>query len=203
VGNIYVTDNIYYIRKVNTSGIISTIAGNGKLPAPGEGTPALSTGMGPIWVAVDGAGNLYYAEPSVGRVRQINTSGIVNTVARQIGSFNLGDGGPATSAYLENPTGVAVDNSGNIYIADSDQNRVRKVTGVAAPGNAGSGSVTGAAPEISTNGVVNGASFGSGLVVGSWATIQGTNFAASTGEWDVVNGILPITVGRDRGFRGE
>jgi hypothetical protein len=90
-GNIYFTDNIYYIRKVNTSGIISTIAGNGKLPAPGEGTPALSTGMGPIWVAVDDAGNLYYAEPSVGRVRQINTSGIVNTGAGQIGSFKPGD----------------------------------------------------------------------------------------------------------------
>lgn len=193
-GNIYVTDNIYYIRKVNTSGIISTIAGNGRLPAPGEGTPALSTPMGPIWVAVDGAGNLYYAEPSVGRVRQINTSGIVNTVAGQIGSFNLGDGGLATSAYLQNPTGVVVDNSGNIYIADTDHNRVRKVTGVAAPGNAGSGSATGAVPDISSNGVVNGASFGSGLVVGSWATIQGTNLAASAGEWDVVNGILPIKV---------
>jgi uncharacterized protein (TIGR03437 family) len=191
-GNIYFADNFGYIRKVNTAGIISTIAGNGKLPAPGEGTPALSTGMGPVWVAVDGAGNLYYAEPGLGRIRQINTSGIVNTVAGQVGSFNLGDGGPATSAYLENPTGVAVDNSGNIYIADTAHNRVRKVTGVAAPGNAGS--VTGAAPSISSTGVVNGASFGSGLVVGSWATIQGTNLAASTGEWNVVNGILPITV---------
>jgi uncharacterized protein (TIGR03437 family) len=54
--------------------------------------------------------------------------------------------------------------------------------------------VTGAAPSISSNGVVNGASFGPGLVVGSWATIQGTNLAASTGEWDVMNGILPIKV---------
>ena len=115
-GNIYFADNIYYIRKVNTSGINSTIAGNGKLPTPGESTPALSTGMGPIWVAVDGAGNLYYAEPSLGRIRQINTSGIVNTVAGQIGSFNLGDGGPATSAYLQNPTGVAVDNLSLIHI---------------------------------------------------------------------------------------
>ncbi len=85
-GNIYVTDNIYYIRKVNTSGMISTIAGNGKLPAPGEGTPALSTGMGPIWVAVDGAGNLYYAEPSLGRVRQINTSGISGRTNRELQS---------------------------------------------------------------------------------------------------------------------
>ncbi len=193
-GNIYFSDNTFYIRKVNTSGIISTIAGNGKLPAPGEGTPALSTGMGPIWVAVDGAGNLYYAEPSLGRVRQINTSGIVNTVAGQVGSFNLGDGGPATSAYLQNPTGVAVDNSGNIYIADTDHSRVRKVTGVAAPGNAGSGGGSGSAPNISANGVVNGASFGSGLVVGSWASVVGTNLASTPGEWDVVNGILPVMV---------
>src|ERR1700733_945591 len=57
-GNIYFADNFGYIRKVNTSGVISTIAGNGKPPAPGEGTAALSTGMVPVWVAVDGAGNL-------------------------------------------------------------------------------------------------------------------------------------------------
>jgi uncharacterized protein (TIGR03437 family) len=192
-GNIYFADNFGYIRKVNTSGVISTIAGNGKPPAPGEGTAALSTGMVPVWVAVDGAGNLYYVDSLInGRVRQINTSGFVNTVAGNVTSFTLGDGGPALSAWLQSPTGVAVDNSGNIYIADIGHNRVRKVTGVAVPGNAGS--VTGAAPSISSNGVVNGASFGPGLVVGSWATVQGTNLAASTGEWDVVNGILPIQV---------
>jgi len=196
-GNIYFADNFDYIRKVNTAGVISTIAGDGSPISITEGTAALSTGMTPVFVAVDGAGNLYYVDAGLtGRIRQINTSGIVRTVAGSLNTFNLGDGGPATSAQLESPTGVAIDNSGNIYIADTGHERIRKVPGVAAPGNAGSGSgsVSGAAPSISANGVVNGASFGPGLVVGSWATIQGTNLASSTGEWNVVNGILPITV---------
>ena len=82
----------------------------------------------PSEMAFDHTGNFYIADTLDGRIRVVNTSGIINTFAGG-GSSGLGDGGPPTSATLSEPEGVAVDSSGNVYIADTGNNRIRKVAG--------------------------------------------------------------------------
>jgi sugar lactone lactonase YvrE len=117
------------IRRISPTGIITTVAGSGKGAFAGDGGPATSAGMTPLTVTVDGADNLYIADYFNNRIRKVSPSGIITTVA---GGGNpadgLGDGGPATSARLSLPSGVAVDASGNLLIADSGNNRVRMVT---------------------------------------------------------------------------
>jgi trimeric autotransporter adhesin len=135
-GNLYIADdNNNRIREISTSGIISTFAGNG-YNAPndggysGDGGPATAAELFfPAGIAFDGSGNLYIADASNNMIRIVSTSGIINTIAgifNPLGGYS-GDGGPATAAELWNPSGVAVDASGNIYIADEVNNRVRKV----------------------------------------------------------------------------
>ncbi len=114
-----------------TPGMITTVAGNRAQDYSGnggDGGPATSAELcSPAGIAVDAAGNLYIADAGISRIRKVNASGIITTVAGG-GPMNSGDGGPATSAALDNPTGVTVDASGNLYIADTLDNRVRKVS---------------------------------------------------------------------------
>jgi sugar lactone lactonase YvrE len=128
-GNLYIadTDN-WRIRKVSTSGIISTVAGKGTEGFSGDGGAATSAELYPWGVALDPSGNLYIADGRNYRVRKVSTSGIISTVAGNgIKGFS-GDGGPATSAELGFTVGVALDSAGNIYIADAGNNRIRKVS---------------------------------------------------------------------------
>ena len=190
-GNVYISDiGNNRIRKVDTAGVIHTVAGNGTKGFSGDGGPATSAMLNMsgahAGLGVDGAGNLYIPDIANHRVRKVDTTGVIATVAGNgIAGFS-GDNGPATSAGLNNPNDVAVDNSGNFYISDSTNNRVRKVT-------TGSG---GAPPSISANGVVNGASFQPGIVPNSWATIQGANLAGAVDTWNsfIVNGKLPTSL---------
>ncbi len=144
-GNIYVADNFGLIRKISTAGIVTTVAGNGTSAFSGDGGPATSASLNsPAGVALDNAGNIYIADANNNRIRKINPSGIISTVAGNGTSAFSGDGGPAGSASLNNPTGVAVDPAGNVYIADAYNNRVRKVsagiiTTVAGGGQGGDG----------------------------------------------------------------
>lgn len=128
-GNIYIAD--YYnavIRKINTSGVITTIAGNGSTGYGGDGGQATSAQFNQLRdVAVDVSGNIYVADQWNHRVRKINTSGIISTIAGTGTAGYGGDGGQAISAQLNAPNGVAVDGSGNIFIADTNNHRIRKV----------------------------------------------------------------------------
>jgi sugar lactone lactonase YvrE len=128
-GNFYIADTgNQSIRKVDASGVISTVAGNGIEGFGGDGGPATSAEFrSPYAVAADHHGNVFIADTFNQRIRKVDSSGIVSTVAGRGGPGYSGDGGPATQAKLHNPIGVAVDSSGNLYIADQNNNRIRKV----------------------------------------------------------------------------
>ena len=127
MGNIYIADG-HRIRKVDTSGTITTIAGDGTAGFSGDGGPATSAQLsGPSDVALDSAGNVYIADAGNRRVRKVDTSGTITTIAGDGTEGFSGDGGPATAAQLGGPTGVAVDNVGNVYIGVFLSHRIRKV----------------------------------------------------------------------------
>jgi uncharacterized protein (TIGR03437 family) len=129
-GNMYIADsNNNRIRKVDANGIIRTIAGNGRENARGDGGPALAAGVDfPIGLAFDAGGNLYESQYYEDVVRKITPDGIITTVAGNGNEGFSGDGGPATAAMLDTPYGIAVDSAGNLYIADLDNGRIRKVS---------------------------------------------------------------------------
>ena len=131
LGNIYITDtDNNRIREVSAAtGFITTVAGNGTAGYSGDGGAAISATLNLPWgVAVDTLGNIYIADYGNNVIREV-TAGIISTVAGNGTSFGYsGNGGAATSATLWNPSGVAVDIDGNIYIADTQNNAIRKVT---------------------------------------------------------------------------
>jgi sugar lactone lactonase YvrE len=128
-GNLYIADyNNHRVRKVNTSGIISTCAGTGTAGYSGDGAAAnLAQLHFPTGVAVDAAGNVYIADNYNNCIRKVNTSGIITTVAGTGVQGSTGDGGLATAATLYRPSSMCIDAAGNIFIADYDNRRVRKV----------------------------------------------------------------------------
>lgn len=130
-GNIYIADQQNNrVRKISTSGVITSIAGNGTGGFSGDGGAATAAGLSfPTGVLVDGSGNIYIADQFNNRVRKINTSGIISTVAGTGASTYGGDGGAATLAQIYYPTHLAFDPSGNLYIADHYNHRIRKVNG--------------------------------------------------------------------------
>ena len=128
-GNLYIADaSNNGIRKVDSTGTITTIAGTGELGFSGDGGPAVEAELyDPAGVAVDSAGNLYIADSGNQRIRKIDSTGTITTIAGTGELGFSGDGGPAVEAELRSPRGVAVDSAGNLYIADSRNRRIRKV----------------------------------------------------------------------------
>jgi NHL repeat len=125
-GGLYISDlDNYRIRKVDKDGIIITFAGTGKKGYSGDGGPATSAKLtGPGGLAFDAKGNLYFSDFT--RVRKIDPSGTITTVAGSGRAGFSGDGGPAAEASFASHD-VALDATGNLYIADSDNHRVRMV----------------------------------------------------------------------------
>jgi sugar lactone lactonase YvrE len=131
MGNVYVADELNArVRKVDSTGVITTLAGNGITGYSGDGGPATAAALDvPVGVAADGFGNVYIVERVGNRVRKVDSTGVITTLAGNGVAGYSGDGGPATGAELHGPTGLAADGSGNVYIADWGNNRIRKVAG--------------------------------------------------------------------------
>jgi sugar lactone lactonase YvrE len=142
-GNLFIATSTC-IRKVDTSGVVSTVAGNGTNGFGGDGGPAQSAQMSsPDRVAMDRAGNLYFSDVNNARIRKISPSGLVSTIAGN-GTFGFsGDNGPGVSAMIGTAAGIAIDNAGNVFFADSTNHRIRRIdvngviTTVAGTGTAG------------------------------------------------------------------
>ena len=131
-GNLFISDSSnYVVRKVATSGIITTVAGV-QTQGPGfagDGGPATSGVLShPAALALDTAANLYIADPGNNAVRMVSTAGVITTVVGATPPGFTGDGGPARNARLNNPIGLAIDRAGNIYIGDSGNNRIRMIS---------------------------------------------------------------------------
>jgi len=128
-GNLFIADSgNKRIRKVGTNGVITTVAGNGLSGFFGDGGPATNAFMeSPAAVAVDPFGRLLIADSGNHRIRAVDTNGLITTLVGNGASGFAGDGGAPAAATLSGVSGVAADASGNVFIADTGNNRVRQV----------------------------------------------------------------------------
>ena len=186
-GNLYIADTMNdRIRMVSAAdGTIITIAGSVYYGFGGDGGPASAAQLNyPKGIAFDAAGNLYIADSFNSRIRMISAAdGTIRTIAGN-GAFGArGDGGPATSAQLRFPTGVAVDSAGKVYVSDTQNSTIRLLTPVLPPASSAS------SPAINVGGVVSSKVFGgfSAIAPGSWIEIYGSNLAAETRGWSAAD----------------
>jgi len=143
-GVIYIADaGNTRVRRVGTDGVISTVAGTGSAGFSGDGGAATqATIYTPAGVAVDAGGNLYIVTLNDARVQKVSPDGVISTVAGT-GRFGFsGDGGPAAQATLAAPVGIAADAGGSLYIADVNNNRIRKIAGSGVTGGQAGGAVS-------------------------------------------------------------
>ena len=202
--NLFISDSgNNRIRKVDTNGIITTIAGSSGLALGDNGQATNASLWLPTGLACDGSGNLYIADTDGQRIREVNTSGIITTVA---GNGNPGPSGgglsrPATSVSLNTPYGVAVDLAGNLYVADTYNYQIRKVSGGYISAFAG----TGAIGNSGDGGSAKSATMG--VVFGLTVDTKGNVFIADTGNnriRKITNNIITTVVGTGTaGFSGD
>lgn len=161
-GNLYITSQ-YHMRKVNALGIISTIAGINVDGFSGDGGPAIAAQAGQMGhVVPDASGNIYFTDATNNRVRRIDATGSISTIAGNGLAAFAGDGGPATAASLKYPSGLAIDSWGNLYVCDQHNNRLRRIdpagiittfAGTGAPGYSGDGGPATAAEFMGLTGI--------------------------------------------------
>lgn len=129
-GDLYFSDTLNNrIRKIDPAGVVTTIAGDGEAESSGDGGPATEAGLvSPAGLAIHPDGTLDVAEAGGARVRRISPSGIITTIAGTGKLGDSGDGGPARAAAFLSPSALALDSDGNLFVADSTANRVRKIS---------------------------------------------------------------------------
>jgi sugar lactone lactonase YvrE len=197
-GNVYVTDVLNEaIRKITPSGSVTTLAGGTEGSADGTGSAAQFDY--PYGITIDGSGNLIVADAYNNRIRKVTPAGVVTTIAGS-GATGAGNGGfadgPVVSAVFKAPYGVAVDASGNIYVTDGGNNRIRKIS---------SGNVTTVAGDGSTgyqDGALNSAEFAApqGLVVDRSGNIYVTEYLSNVRE--ISGGVVTTIAGSTQGTSG-
>ena len=127
-GNVFVGDlENHTIRKITSAGVVTTLAGTAGSPGSSDGTGAAARFSGPFGVAVDASGNVFVADTSNNTIRKITSAGVVTTLAGTAGSPGSSDGTGAAARFFS-PTGVAVDASGNVFVADMSNHTIRKIT---------------------------------------------------------------------------
>ncbi len=189
------------VRKINlTSGIISTFAGNSASPYTADGVPATTSGVDPFDVSVDDVGNVYIADLVNNRVRKVDTFGVIHTIVGDGVAGYSGDGGAATAASLNRPAGVTLDKCGNLYIADNQNYRVRKVTfnPYTTPTiTVTSTSTAAVGATVTVNAVVSGAGSGYSIkwyrnsVLFSTTTVPVTTYTKGAGTDTITARVLP------------
>ena len=200
-GNIYLSDaGARRVRKIDQCGLINTIAGDGEEGYAGDGVPAVTAPLNlPSGLVFDRAGNLYIADAGNNRVRLVGLDGVIHTFAGTGAAGFSGDGGNATAAQLSYPSGLAIDGDGAVYIADTGNNRIRKV------------SPDGTITTVAGNGTAGykgdgGAAVGAQLSspIGVALDVAGNLYIADTGNYvvrKVSNGMISTVAGT--GVSGE
>ena len=181
LGNLYIcdSDGLRILKFAIATQTLTMVAGSGNIGFSGDFGPATDADLNdPKSMAVDANGYVYIADTNNNRIRKVSPDGIITTIAGQSTPGYGGDNGPATSAFLRFPHGIAVDASGNVYIADTGNNVVRLLKPVT--------------PSILTKGVVNAASFTANVSPGSLATVFGSDFVG-TGQIAGAT-VLPLPV---------
>jgi uncharacterized protein (TIGR03437 family) len=203
-GNLYVADTgNHRIRKVTAAGIVSTVAGTGAQGGAGDEGPATSAALSaPRGVAVDGSGNVYIADTGNNRIRMVTPDGIIHNIAGTSAAGFAGDGGAALPAQLDSPAGLLVDGSGDVYVADSGNNRIRRLTPLPA-----SPPVTPVQPSPPPAAVVlNAATMAAGTVApGELVTIAGTGLGPQSGVaglFDSAGLVANLVAGTEVDFDG-
>ncbi|MCX6996217.1 MAG: hypothetical protein NTV49_03825 [Kiritimatiellaeota bacterium] len=127
-GNVYVADyNNHTIRKVTAAGVVTTLAGSAGSSGSADGTGNAARFCGPIGVAVDSAGNVFVADSFNHTIRRVTPAGVVTTLAGSAGTPGSADGTGSVARFY-NPTDVAVDSAGNVFVTDNNNHTIRKVT---------------------------------------------------------------------------
>jgi NHL repeat len=163
-GNVYVTDrDNHIIRKVTAAGVVTTLAGTTGKPGSTDGTGAVARFSSPAGVAVDSAGNVYVADMDNNTIRKITAAGVVTTLAGTAGEPGSTDGTGAAARFFV-PSGVAVDREGNVYVAESANNTIRKITNA--------GVVTTLAGAAFTSGSIDGTGAGARFNVPSGVAVD-------------------------------
>jgi sugar lactone lactonase YvrE len=128
-GNLYIADSLdHRVRKLYTTGIVRTLTGTGIAAFSGDGGPARSANIyGPSGIAVNSSSEVIFSDTGNNRIRKISSSGVISTIAGTGTAGFGGDGGPATAAMVNQPSGLAIDSSGNVFFADVNNQRIREI----------------------------------------------------------------------------